>query len=101
LCFCGVLHGDVKQIPTTRETLENLDLVSQVTQQPIEKVSIFVPTTGNFSHYQKLVTALSNKYKVNIAVWTKTQEGKPVKWLSKTPQDSDVAFVYPVPCTCA
>jgi hypothetical protein len=42
--------------------LENLEKISQVTQQPIEKMSILVPTTENPSHYQELVTALSNKY---------------------------------------
>jgi hypothetical protein len=53
-----------------------VEKISQVTQQPIEKVSIFVPTTKNPSHYQELVTALSNKYKVDIVVWADTEEGK-------------------------
>jgi hypothetical protein len=44
--------------PTISETLENLEKISQVTQQPIEKMSILVPTTENPSHYQELVTAL-------------------------------------------
>jgi hypothetical protein len=56
---------------------------------------IFVPTTKNPSHYQELVTALSNKYKVDIVVWADTEEGKSVKWLSKTPQDSDVIVRTP------
>jgi hypothetical protein len=54
-----------------------------------------VPTTENFSHYQELVTALSNKHKVNIVVWAQTKEGKSIKWLSKTPQDSDVIVRTP------
>jgi hypothetical protein len=33
-----------------------------------------VPTTKNPSHYQELVTALSNKYKVDIVVWADTEE---------------------------
>jgi hypothetical protein len=45
---------------------------------------------------QELVTALSNKHKVNIVVWAQTKEGKSIKWLSKTPQDSDV-IVHTLP----
>jgi hypothetical protein len=46
------------QVPTTRETLENLEIISQVTQQPIADIDIIVPTTKNPNHYLKLVKAL-------------------------------------------
>jgi hypothetical protein len=47
-----------------RETVENLDNIFQVTQQPIADIVIMVPTTKNLSHYLELVKALSDKYKV-------------------------------------
>jgi hypothetical protein len=37
---------------------ENLDNISQVTQQPIADIDIIVPTTKNPSHYLELVKAL-------------------------------------------
>jgi hypothetical protein len=37
-------------------------------QQPIADIGIMVPTTKNLSHYLELVKALSDKYKVTIAV---------------------------------
>jgi hypothetical protein len=40
----------------TRETLKNLDLISQVTQQSIADIDIIVPTTKNPSHYLELVS---------------------------------------------
>jgi hypothetical protein len=62
-----ILHTeDIDHTPTIRETVENLDLISQVTQQPIDRVTVVAPTTENLSHYQELVEALSNKYKVNV-----------------------------------
>jgi hypothetical protein len=46
--------------------VENLDNISQVTQQPIADIDIIVPTTKNPNHYLELVKALSNKYKVTV-----------------------------------
>ncbi|VVM22270.1 hypothetical protein BSPWISOXPB_2845 [uncultured Gammaproteobacteria bacterium] len=57
---------DIDHTPTIRETVENLDLISQVTQQPIDRVTVVAPTTENLSHYQELVEALSNKYKLML-----------------------------------
>jgi uncharacterized radical SAM superfamily protein len=62
----------------------------QVTQQSIADIDIVVPTTKNPSHYLELVKALSDKYEVTITVHKKMVNGASVKWLSKTPQDSDV-----------
>jgi hypothetical protein len=50
-----IVHDNIYTAPTTRGTLENLEIISQVTQQPIEKVTISVLTTENLSHYQELV----------------------------------------------
>jgi hypothetical protein len=49
------VHQGINQVPTTRETLENLEIISQVTQQPIADIDIIVPTTKNPNHYLKLV----------------------------------------------
>jgi predicted nucleotidyltransferase len=48
--------------------LENLGLISQVTQQSIADIDIMVSTTENLGHYLELVKALSDKYKVTITV---------------------------------
>ncbi|VVH64982.1 hypothetical protein BSPLISOX_1104, partial [uncultured Gammaproteobacteria bacterium] len=84
-----ILH-EGENHPTTRETLENLGLISQVTQQSIADIDIIVFTTENPSHYLELVKALSDKYKVTITVRKEIANGALVEWLSKTPQDSDV-----------
>jgi hypothetical protein len=34
-----IVHDNIYTAPTTRGTLENLEIISQVTQQPIEKVT--------------------------------------------------------------
>jgi hypothetical protein len=44
----------------------------------------------------ELVKALSDKYKVTITVHKEIESGASVKWLSKTPQDSDVIVRTPV-----
>jgi hypothetical protein len=41
-----IVHQGINQVPTTRETLENLEIISQVTQQPIADIDIIVPTFG-------------------------------------------------------
>jgi hypothetical protein len=38
-----IIHETIEDIPTTEETLENLKLVSEVTQQPISDILIGVP----------------------------------------------------------
>ncbi|VVH63126.1 hypothetical protein BSPWISOX_2656, partial [uncultured Gammaproteobacteria bacterium] len=91
-----IVHQGINQVPTTRETLENLEIISQVTQQPIADIDIIVPTTKNPNHYLKLVKALSNKYKVTVTVRKKTGNTASVEWLSKTPLDSDVTIHAPI-----
>jgi hypothetical protein len=54
-----------------------------------------VPTTENPSHYQELVTALSNKYQVSITVSVKTENNGFVEWLSKLPKDSEITVHKP------
>ncbi|VVH65482.1 hypothetical protein BSPLISOX_1238, partial [uncultured Gammaproteobacteria bacterium] len=85
-----ILHKGIERVPMIRETVENLDNIFQVTQQPIADIVIMVPTTKNLSHYLELVKALSDKYKVTIAVHKEIGKNKSVEWLSKTPQDSNV-----------
>ncbi|VVH55911.1 hypothetical protein BSPCLSOX_1186, partial [uncultured Gammaproteobacteria bacterium] len=90
-----IFHEGVNQVPMTRETLKNLDLISQVTQQSIADIDIIVSTTENLGHYLELVKALSDKYKVTITVHKEIESGASVEWLSKTPQDSDVIVRTP------
>ncbi|VVH59726.1 hypothetical protein BSPCLSOX_1185, partial [uncultured Gammaproteobacteria bacterium] len=89
-----ILH-EGEDHPTTRETLENLGLISQVTQQSIADIDIIVSTTENPGHYLELVKALSDKYKVTITVRKEIASGALAEWLSKTPQDSDVIVRTP------
>jgi hypothetical protein len=63
-----ILHKGIERVPMIRETVENLDNIFQVTQQPIADIVIMVPTTKNLSHYLELVKALSDKYKVLVVV---------------------------------
>jgi hypothetical protein len=50
-----IIHETIEDIPTTEETLENLKLVSEVTQQPISDILIGVPEDADLNHYKELV----------------------------------------------
>jgi hypothetical protein len=49
---------------------------------PIDRVTVVAPTTENLSHYQELVEALSNKYKVNVEVRVKIAGNDSAEWNS-------------------
>jgi hypothetical protein len=66
-----IIYDKIINAPTTEQTLENLKPVLEVTQQSIEDITIVVPKSADLNHYKELVTALFDKYKVSVEVWTR------------------------------
>ncbi|CAB5500118.1 hypothetical protein THERMOT_1176, partial [Bathymodiolus thermophilus thioautotrophic gill symbiont] len=88
-----ILHrtGDIL---TIEETLKNLTLVSEVTQQPVRNITINVLKGSDFNHYKELIKTLRDKYQVGINVQSQsTLESNDTKpWLSIFPGDSDISL---------
>jgi hypothetical protein len=81
--------------PTTEETLENLKLVSEVTQQSVSDIVIEVFENADLNHYKELIKALSDKYKVGVVARVNSDDGSYGLWLLKNPSDSEVTVRSP------
>ncbi|WP_139458664.1 C80 family cysteine peptidase, partial [Bathymodiolus thermophilus thioautotrophic gill symbiont] len=88
-----IVHNiTMEEVPTIEETLKNLKLVSEVTQQPVHNISIDAPKGADFNHYKGLIEALRDKYGVKISVRSTLKNDKMKLWLSKSPGDFEVTL---------
>jgi hypothetical protein len=78
-------HRRIEDIPTIEATLENLKSISEITQQSVSNIVIEAPKGIDLNHYKELVVALSNKYKVEVEVSMKLEDGSTKRLLSKKP----------------
>jgi hypothetical protein len=90
-----IMHDGTEGVPTTEETLENLKLVSEVTQQSVSDIVIEVFENADLNHYKELIKALSDKYKVGVVARVNSDDGSYGLWLLKNPSDSEVTVRSP------